>query len=267
MKKKIIPAPETRAQTKKLIQQFRLIDDDFMRVCLQNNKPAVQLILRIILGKPNLEVQKLETQKEAKSLAGRSVRFDVWARDGDAVYNIEIERTDSRASAKRARYHSSMLDSCLLKSGEDFDKLVETFVIFITENDIFHKGRATYRYDRYCAETGEHLGDEAHIIYVNGQYRGKDRIGALMHDFSCKNASEMVYTELAERVRYFKEDTEGEKKMCKILEEWVRKERQEEAARVGALMSKLLSLGKTDEAMKASSDPVFRDQLYKLYNL
>ena len=55
--------------------------------------------------------------------------------------------------------------------------------------------------------------------------------------------------------------------MCKILEEWVRKERQEEADRVGALMSKLLSLGKTDEAMKASSDPVFRDQLYKLYNL
>ena len=85
MKEKIIPAPETRVQTKKLIQQFRLIDDDFMRVCLQNNKPAVQLILRIILGKPNLEVQKLETQKEAKKLAGRSVRFDVWARDGDAV--------------------------------------------------------------------------------------------------------------------------------------------------------------------------------------
>ena len=41
-----------------------------------------------------------------------------------------------------------------------------------------------------------------------------------MSDFHCKNASQMVYTELAERVRYFKEDTEGEKNMCNIIEDY-----------------------------------------------
>ena len=129
MEKEKISVPEKRARRRKVIQQLRLMDDVLMRLCFQDNKPAVQLILRIIMDRPNLEVQELETQREANSISGRSVRFDVWARDGDAVYNIEIERTDERASAKRARYHSAMLDSGLLKSGEEFTKLVETFVI------------------------------------------------------------------------------------------------------------------------------------------
>lgn len=43
--------------------------------------------------------------------------------------------------------------------------------------------------------------------------------------------------------------------------------RAEGEQRLGALMSKLLSLGKTEEAMKASSDPEYRNQLYKQYNL
>ena len=215
-----IPDSGARAKIRQAVQKLRLMDDDFMRLCLQDNKPAVQLILRIILGKSNLEVQDVRTQMETKGPAGRSVRFDVWARDGDAVYNIEIEKSSSGASARRARYYCAMLDSGLLKPGEDFDKLVESYVIFITEKDVFNEGQATYSYDRYCKETGKSLGDGSHIIYVNGRYRGEDAIGTLMSDFHCKNASQKVYTELAERVRYFKEDTEGEKKMCKIIEEY-----------------------------------------------
>ena len=220
MEKEKVPDPEMKAKVRQAVQKLRLMDDDFMRLCLQNNKPAVQLILRIILGKPNLEVQDVKTQMETKSPAGRGVRFDVWARDGDAAYNIEIEKSDAGASARRARYYCAMLDSGLLKPGADFDKLVESYVIFITEKDIFNEGRATYSYDRYCTETGKPLGDGSHIIYVNGRYRGEDAIGTLMSDFHCKNASQMVYTELAERVRYFKEDIMGEKKMCKIIEDY-----------------------------------------------
>ena len=43
--------------------------------------------------------------------------------------------------------------------------------------------------------------------------------------------------------------------------------RKEGEQRLGALMSQLLSLGKTEEAMKASSDSEYRNQLYKQYNL
>ena len=44
-------------------------------------------------------------------------------------------------------------------------------------------------------------------------------LGQLMHDFSCTSADEMHYQILADRVRYFKEDTEEVATMCKIMED------------------------------------------------
>ena len=96
--------------------------------------------------------------------------------------------------------------------GEKLENLVETYVIFITEHDVLGKGKPIYHIDRVIKETGENFGDEAHILYVNGEYRDKSPIGILMHDFSCTEAKDMKYRALAERVRYFKEDEKGE--MC-----------------------------------------------------
>ncbi len=40
-----------------------------------------------------------------------------------------------------------------------------------------------------------------------------------MYDFFCTDANAMYYKELAEKVRYFKEDEKGVANMCKVLEE------------------------------------------------
>ena len=55
---------------------------------------------------------------------------------------------------------------------------------------------------------------------MNGAYRGNDAIGRLMHDFNCVNADEMYYDELAERVRFHKQQEQGVKKVCRIVEEY-----------------------------------------------
>ena len=266
---------EKISRESRIVQQLRLMDDDFMRACLRDNIPGVQLILRIILQKPKLVVQKMETQKDIKNLKGRSLCFDVWAKSDDEIYNIEIERTDGRASPKRARYHSSMLDADVSEPGENLENLVETFVVFITEKDIFHKGKPIYHYDRYCQETDKKLNDGAHIIFVNGQYEGDDDMGNLMNDFRCTNASDMVYTELAERVRHLKESEEGEKNMCRLVEEYgneraqegIQKGRIEGENRFSTLVTKLKELGREGDAFKAAADPDFRNQLYQQYNL
>ena len=41
-----------------------------------------------------------------------------------------------------------------------------------------------------------------------------------MHDFSTSNADEMYYSELADKVRFYKQDEVGVKDMCKIVEEY-----------------------------------------------
>ena len=63
--------------------------------------------------------------------------------------------------------------------------------------------------------------DDTEIIYVNGEYRAKDALGWLIHDFYCSEPSKMHYKELAELTAFFKEKPEGVGKMCKVMEELV----------------------------------------------
>lgn len=91
--------------------------------------------------------------------------------------------------------------------------------IFITEHDVMKKGKSIYRIGRCFLDTGEIFDDGSHIIYVNGAYRDENPIGKLMHDFSCTNPSDMYYTVLADRARFFKESKEGIAIMCKAMED------------------------------------------------
>ena len=176
--------------------------------------------MRIVLEKPDLKVLDVRTQVFVENLLNRSVRLDILATDSTgAKLNVEVQRSDKGAGRKRARYNSSMMDANLLKKGEDFDKLPETWVIFITENDVMGKGLPLYPIERCFLGTGERFEDGSHILYVNGAYRGDTPIGKLMHDFSCTDAADIYYRTLADRVRFFKESKEGIEIMCRAMED------------------------------------------------
>ena len=202
-----------------LIENFRLMDDTFMSKCLENAPECIELILQIILDKKDLKVIKSQTEYPIKSLQGRGVRFDVFARDSKGKeYDIEIQRAKDGAEPKRARYNSALMDANALKSGDDFDKLRDTYVIFITENDVMKRGKDAYSYQRREDDTGECLGDGTHIIYVNGATRSKSDIGKLMHDFLCSNVAEMYFDILKRQVSQFKNSEEGRHYMCEAME-------------------------------------------------
>ncbi|MGN0484319.1 MAG: PD-(D/E)XK nuclease family transposase [Lachnospiraceae bacterium] len=211
------------------IKNFRLLDDDFMSKVFENDIECTELLLHIILEKPDLKVQDVQTQYSIKNLLGRSVRLDIHAIDSEQKkYNIEIQRADKGAGAKRARFNSSIIDANSLPAGKDFDELPETYVIFITENDVLGGNKPLYHIDRTIKETGQPFCDEAHIVYVNGAFRDNSEIGQLMHDFSCTDPADMYYELLAEKTRYFKEDAEGVKAMCKIVEDLCNDAKMEE---------------------------------------
>ena len=201
------------------IEQYRLMDDDFMSKCLENAPECIELILRIILGKNDLKVVKSQTEYPIKSLQGRGVRFDVFARDSEGrEYDIEIQRADHGAEPRRARYNSALMDANALKSGEDFGKLRDTYVIFITENDVMGRGQDMYVFDRMDRRSDLDFGDGAHVVYANGTWRGNDALGRLMHDLNCSDADEMYFDLLKRRVSEFKNSEEGRYTMCKAME-------------------------------------------------
>ena len=217
------------------LRGFRLLDDDFLTKCFEGDTASIELVLQIVLEKPDLKVLDVRTQVFVENLLNRSVRFDILATDSTgAKINVEIQRADKGAGRKRARYNSSMMDATLLKKGDDFDNLPETWVVFITENDVIGKGLPLYPVERCFLGTGERFEDGSHILYVNGAYRGDTPIGKLMHDFSCTNAADMYYTTLADRVRFFKESKEGILIMCKVMED-MRKESLQEGIKEGAI--------------------------------
>ena len=224
------------------IERFRLMDDDFMSKCLENAPECIELILQIILGKKDLKVVKSQTEYPIKSLQGRGVRFDVFARDSKGrEYDIEIQRSNDGAEPRRARYNSALMDANALKSGEDIDKLRDTYVIFITENDVMKRGKDMYVFDRVDKDDGLELCDGTHIIYVNGATRSESDIGKLVHDLLCRDASAMYFKVLRKQVSQFKNSEEGRLVMCKAVEGLVEKGKRETML---AMAKRLLANGK-----------------------
>ena len=213
----------------KRIQALRLIDDDFMNICFDGYIEGAELLLKVILNRDDLKVTDVKTQKQLNNLNGRSVWLDIYATDSTgAKYDIETQRANKGANPKRARYHSSMVDSDMLKEGDDFTALRENYVIFITEKDVIGTNKPIYHIDRVILEDNIQFEDGEHIIYVNGSLRAKNTaLGKLMSDFFCTEAKDMCYKELSDRVRQYKETEKGVDDMCDILDEMKNEARNE----------------------------------------
>ena len=81
--------------------------------------------------------------------------------------------------------------------------------------------------ERTIQELSKPFRDEAHIIYVNGQYRGNDPIGSVMHDFFCADPKDMNNEILADEVAKYKDTDKGVNSMCRIMEELTNESRKE----------------------------------------
>ncbi len=131
------------------IKLFRYMDDDFMTVCLADNFEGVELILRIVLRREDIKIKSVRTQEPLKNLQGRSAVLDVHAVDStNKEFDVEIQRKDAGAGAKRARYNSSLLDAHTLRPGDDTEDIPDSYVIFITESDVMKGEQAIYPVER-----------------------------------------------------------------------------------------------------------------------
>lgn len=244
------------------LRGFRLLDDDFMTKVFEDISCA-ELLLRIILNDEGIRVLEAHSQRGIKNLQGRSVKLDILAVDShNRVFNVEVQRSDRGAGAKRARYNSALIDANVTEPGDQYEDLNETFVIFITENDVMKAGLPIYHIDRLVRETGKLFEDEEHIIYVNSQIKDETKLGRLMHDFSCTDAKDMYNKVLADRVRYFKEDERGVEIMCREME-IMRNQAHEEGIEKGRIMQLIkqvcVKMQKFSSAEEVANDLVEQD--------
>lgn len=223
------------------IQGLRLMDDDFMTIVFSGDNKLTEFLLRILLNRDDLTVKSCLTQKEKHNIFGRSVRLDILAVDTkNRQYNIEVQRADQGASEFRARYNLSMIDSHTLPKGSDFNSLPETYIIFITEHDIYKENQPIYVVNQSILAGNKALPykDGTHKIFVNGSYVGNDAIGWLMHDFRESNADKMHYAVIAERVRFHKQEEQEVNTVCRAFEEYGKEKANEKAVGIAKKLIK-----------------------------
>ena len=131
----------------------------------------LQIILEIILGKEVLLKYLPQPEKEQKkSPLYRYIRVDVWSEDiYNTVYDVEVQKKDTRNLPRRSRFYQSLMDGRLLKPGEsDFNQLKDICLIIIAPFDIFGYEKYQYTFEMRCREVPQlAMEDGATRIFLN----------------------------------------------------------------------------------------------------
>lgn len=201
------------------LRGFCLLDDEFMVKCLEDETACMELILRIILEKPDLRVTKVDGRDYDQVPPQRSLQLDVWATDSqEKKIFVRFKKIGPGVEKCHVRYSSSISDVDLVRFCGDIQNLPDLYIVLITENDELGGGFPSHRIQWYDQTVGVPFEDGAHVIYVNGAYRGDSPIGKLVHDLMCTDPSKMYYRALADRVHFYKETEEGAAIMCRAME-------------------------------------------------
>lgn len=103
---------------------------------LQGPAKLVQFILRLILEKPDLIVENVNIQNVSPDPVSKETRMDITATDGAGkLYDIEFQTVLEKDLIERQRYYHSQIDHDMLKKGDEYAKLPETYVLFICRGD------------------------------------------------------------------------------------------------------------------------------------
>jgi predicted transposase/invertase (TIGR01784 family) len=241
-----------------------------MSLVFDRNIEATEFLLNTIFERDDLKVIEVIGQREYKNpvVGGRCITIDIYAVDSEGkIYDIEVQRADSGAIPQRARFHSAMVDTRMLKEKQKFKEIEDSYIIFITQNDVLGEGLPLYHVERVITENNSFFEDGSHIIYVNGAYKNDDTpIGKLVHDFGCVRSADMYCDTLKKQVHYFKETEGGREIVCQIVENYAEEfaEQREEALLVDKIKVLMIKLNENAEQVMDLLDiPSDRWERYK----
>jgi len=103
-------------------------------------------------------------------LESKSIKMDVYAKNEEKSFDLEMQSIDTKELPERARYYQGLMDVDNLKSGEKYSTLKTSYVIFICITDIFNKGLGKYEFENLCVDNPEiKLNDRAYKYFFIAQ--------------------------------------------------------------------------------------------------
>ena len=146
----------------------------------------------------------------------KGVRLDIYAEDENHThYNVEMQVKKKTALGKRSRYYHSQMVMEALASGEDYETMPDTFVIFVCDFDPFGEHLYCYTFGNECREKKVPAELVRFLKFVTADLEESEE------DFQDK-----LVKRFQETIHNIKADREmGERYM--IFEEMLREEKQE----------------------------------------
>ena len=213
------------------------IRDAFMFAAVMSDPEICRRVLELALGIPISEVH-IQTEKTMSYHSEyHGVRLDVYAADVNRTrFNVEMQVTLQKILSKRSRYYHDQIDMDALLTGNSYEDLPDTYVIFICDFDPFGDGLYRYSTGTYCEETGNRINDGVKTIYLNAHGKNRKDIPEKLLEFLdyVKNTgrrkeistADPFVRHLQNTIDTIKQDRSMEERYM-LLEEMMRNEKQE----------------------------------------
>ncbi len=146
--------------------------DDFLFSLIMQDEEICKGVIEVLLGIRADHIEYVNTQQEKKfDVEAHGVRFDVYIKDSDRIFDIEIQTEVNDGLLKRGRYYQTMIDMDSFYAGRDYTELKESYVIFICLDDPFDLEYPVYTFKRGIVEappeTVFEYDDETNIVFYN----------------------------------------------------------------------------------------------------
>ena len=202
------------------VKNFRPIDDTFFEV-LADDIGVCQEMLRIILEDEKLIVKDVIVQSSERNLYGRFVRLDALCILGNGKKcNVEVQRSNEDHHLKRVRFNASVITVRDSQTDDKFEETIDLIVVYISEFDIFKRGRVIYHVDSVIRETQEKVDDGLERVFVNTAVKDGTTISEYMDCFLQKEIDNGKFPKLTNRVHYLKHEEGGVNAVCEIMRKY-----------------------------------------------
>lgn len=160
------------------------IRDAFMFAAVMSDPEICRRVLELAIGIPIAEVHVQTEKTMVYHSEYHGVRLDVYAADEARTrFNVEMQVSLQKYLPKRGRYYHAQLDMDALRTGESYETLPNTYVIFICDFDPFTDGLYRYSTGTLCRETGKIVNDGVETIYLNAYGQNQNEVSAELVQF------------------------------------------------------------------------------------
>ena len=152
----------------KPVEELRFTDD-FMFCRVMQTPELCKGVIERLLGIKVERIEYPELQKEIRPYySAHGVRMDVYVKDSNRIFDIEMQTSVPDDLPRRMRYYQSMIDIDTLIKGSEYETLKESYVIFLCTKDPFGLGPPVYSFSTVCKEKKDFaLNDGINKLFFN----------------------------------------------------------------------------------------------------